>query len=149
MEESHGTGLRRTMDNTKHNASSTPKAGLERTARAKNTRTTILHSSLAGVAAGMVAATMGSAAGASAINSLGDAIGLGDAKPDSLSAFALASFSNDEAREIGERLADSDQAITRSRAATDDEIEFMRALAERRRGVTVHARPINKRTDIF
>ncbi len=97
----------------------------------------------------MIAATMSSASGANALESLSDVIGIdfldgrGAASEVPL---ALAPFSSTEVLDIESRLEASALALESSRAATDEEIAFMRGLAEHRRGGAAQ-RPINRVKD--
>jgi hypothetical protein len=112
---------------------------------AGRTRATVLHSGLAGMAAGVVAAAVSSPAGALAIDSIGQAVGVGlsingSASPQEEARALIAPFTSLELSQIRARLADSAQAIESSRAATEPEIEFMRGVAARP-GLRVHRRP--------
>lgn len=113
---------------------------------ASKTRATVMHSGLAGVAAGVVAATMSSPAGALAIDTIGQAVGVelsfsgNGASALEEAQVLVAPFTSLELSQIRARLADSAAAIESSRAATDGEIEYMRAVAARP-GMRLHRRP--------
>jgi hypothetical protein len=112
---------------------------------ARETRETVIHSGLAGMAAGVVAAAMGTSTGAAALDTLGQAVGveLSGAHADEAAAAPLiAPFTLHERIEIRARIADSIEAIRNSREATDPEIEFMRSLAARP-GLRIYRRPLS------